>query len=147
MTSQWLIRNKLGDGRRVGTLTLYWEVEGDPISDDLTPDEIGSLELFRRWRQRYSDDVQKISWFVQGAQTHEFAPFQGEQDWLTHYYWPVNADTGERANFLQLPVVDKLWRPGRADKGGFIQEALGWKPSPFQASADFAVLSRAAGLP
>jgi len=31
-----------------------------------------------------------------------------------------------------LPVQDKLWRPGQAGKGGFIQEATGWKPAILQ---------------
>jgi hypothetical protein len=35
-------------------------------------------------------------------------------------------------NWFMLPVVDKLWNSERFDKGGFIQEATGWKPSILQ---------------
>ena len=44
----------------------------------------------------------------------------------------ANSVTGEELNWLTLPVVDKLWNRKRADKGGFIQEATGWKPAIFQ---------------
>ena len=39
---------------------------------------------------------------------------------------------GERLNWLLLPVEDKLWNAKQANKGGFIQEATGWKPSILQ---------------
>jgi len=45
---------------------------------------------------------------------------------------PVNAKTGEPLNWFALPVVDKRWNTRRADKGGFIQEHTGWKPSVLQ---------------
>lgn len=51
-----------------------------------------------------------------------------DEDFLTVYAWPESA-AGERVNFNRLPVRDKLWQ-GQADKGGFIQEATGWKPAP-----------------
>ena len=47
-------------------------------------------------------------------------------------YWPVDAETGDELDWLALPVVDKLWNSKRGDKGGFIQEATGWKPSILQ---------------
>lgn len=37
------------------------------------------------------------------------------------------AKTDNPLNWLGLPVVDKLWRSRRANEGGFIQEATGWK--------------------
>ena len=71
-----------------------------------------------------------------GTELIEFAPFDplrpDRKDFLTYFTSPVSATSGEPLNWLRLPVVDKLWRPGRGDKGGFIQEATGWKPSPLQ---------------
>jgi hypothetical protein len=64
------------------------------------------------------------------------SPHSGEEvereDFLTFYDWPIDMVTGERLNWLTLPVVDKLWRDKRMDKGGFIQEATNWKPSILQ---------------
>jgi len=31
-----------------------------------------------------------------------------------------------------LPIADMSWNDERADKGGFIQEATGWKPAILQ---------------
>ena len=53
-------------------------------------------------------------------------------NFLTYYTWPISSLTGEPLNWLTLPVVDKLWNDGRADKGGFIQEATRWKPAVLQ---------------
>ncbi|NER28870.1 MAG: hypothetical protein F6J89_14840 [Symploca sp. SIO1C4] len=53
-------------------------------------------------------------------------------DFLNYFTSPVHFKTGEPLNWLSLPVVDKLWNNQRADKGGFIQEATGWKPSILQ---------------
>ena len=41
-------------------------------------------------------------------------------------------EAGRQLNWLTLPVADKLWRPGRPDKGGFIHEMTGRKPAPLQ---------------
>jgi hypothetical protein len=30
-------------------LSLYWEINGDPITDDYTPDEISAEELWNIW--------------------------------------------------------------------------------------------------
>ncbi|KPJ51083.1 MAG: hypothetical protein AMJ38_01040 [Dehalococcoidia bacterium DG_22] len=140
------------ENRRVGfgctaTLVAYWEVYLDPISDDFTPDEISAAQLLSRWangvREKYPDELIPISWFVrvdgENVKTFEYMPFQFEhfplpdhEDFLTLFTWPVNVKTGRPLNWMELPVADKLWRPGRSDKGGFIQEATGWKPSMLQ---------------
>jgi len=70
-----------------------------------------------------------------------------KSNFLTHYSWPTNAETGEALRFTELPVVDKLWRPGRSDKGGFIQEVTGWKPSALQPVVHMPSVAAAAGLP
>ncbi|MFJ5547010.1 hypothetical protein [Streptomyces sp. NPDC093225] len=65
---------------------------------------------------------------------------------LSYYTHPVNAETGEPLNWLRLPVLDLSWNSRRANKGGFIQEATGWKPSPLQPTVDVRQLGAAAGL-
>jgi hypothetical protein len=71
--------------------------------------------------------------------TFEGMPFQYEhiprfktENFLTFFTWPVNTATNEPLNWLTLPVKDKLWTPKNADKGGFIQQATGWKPAILQ---------------
>lgn len=68
------------------------------------------------------------------------------EDFLTHYTHPVNAETGERLNWLRLPVLDLGWNENCARKGGFIQEATGWKPSALQPTMDVPLVGAAAGL-
>jgi len=124
-----------------------WEVKLDPISDSFDPEEIDADSLLRRWAKRvgpeHPDGLVPIYWFVDspGHSKFERMPFQAHHqlptgevipDFLSCYTWPENPNTGERLNWLSLPVEDKLWRKGRADKGGFIQEATGWKPSLLQ---------------
>ncbi|WP_328835303.1 hypothetical protein [Streptomyces europaeiscabiei] len=58
----------------------------------------------------------------------------------------MNADSGEVVNWLRLPVLDRGWNDTAAHKGGFIQEATGWKPSPLQATMDMVQIGYAAGL-
>ena len=65
------------------------------------------------------------------------------KDFLSFFTWPEDAETGKPLNWLELPVVDKLWRPNRADKGGFIQEATSWKPSILQPYVYLSSLERA----
>ena len=143
-----------------GHLALYWEVEGDSISDAYSPEEITAEELWCVWASGLKRPGKvRIHWFVCSPDTgvFELAPFSyrhyykrfGEllkDDFLAFFTWPVNKKTGKQLNWLRLPVVDKLWKPGRADKGGFIYEATGWKPSPLQPFVDAVALARAARL-
>lgn len=141
-----------------GLLEAYWEVTLDPISDDYTPQEIGARELFHKWeklvREKSPGGLIRISWFVQCKEQGKFnlMPFQfnhfpeyahTHEDFLTFFTWPVNSVTGERLNWLTLPVVDKLWNPKRADKGGFIQQATAWKPAILQPYVYLPALSSA----
>jgi hypothetical protein len=149
--TQWTWQNLESGHDFTDELVLYWEANGDPISDDYGPDDASAGQLFGEWqrwlesRDGWSEKWQKpyvdISWSVttpQHAGTFELAPhqaldwLQGHEDFLSFFTLPEHVDTGERLNWLRLPVLDKLWREGRADKGGFIQEATGWKPSPLQ---------------
>jgi len=139
-----------------GMLVAYWEVYLDPISDDYTPQEINARELFHKWEKRvsekYPNGLIPIYWFVECKKHGIFdgIPFQFEhiagsfrEDFLTFFTWPVNPETGEPLNWLTLPVVDKLWNPRRANKGGFIQQATGWKPAILQPYVYLPALSRA----
>ncbi len=157
---RWRYRRRRGGTEVVSALELWWELDFDAITDDYTPEEIGAVELWHTWvsqiRDRSSYDSQlgvpwvPIWWFVQDAEARLFerAPFArpSHEDFLSHFTGPVAADSGEAINWLRLPVVDRLWRPGRADKGGFIQEASGWKPHALQRAVEL-TLFEAAGLP
>jgi hypothetical protein len=128
-------------------LSWLWEVNGTPMSDEFTPDEVDAVELLRLWiercypdpgaEQRHGPGMVLISWFIAGAdKTIEIAPFQardhGMGDFLTAFTWPVHTGTGQPVNWLSLPVADGQWNSHRADKGGFLHQATGWKPAPLQ---------------
>jgi hypothetical protein len=97
-----------------------------------------------RWAQKvrldYADELIPIYWFVESPDQGKFErmPFQRHpvggalEDFLSFYSWPVNTQSGEYLNWLTLPVVDKAWNITRADMGGFLQEATGWKPAILQ---------------
>jgi hypothetical protein len=100
------------------------------------------------WRRQYPDDSAAIHWSVVGEHIgSEFAPFVeraiSNENFLTFYTWPVD-EAGNRLRWFDLPVLDKLWREGDTETGGFIQEFTGWKPSPFQQQMDVALIERIA---
>jgi hypothetical protein len=127
-----------------GRLVAFWEVAFDPISDDYTSDEIDAVALFRRWaglvRKQFPEQLIPIDWYIDGPDNAKFesAPFQyprpdsSKHNFLTYYHWAEDPATGERLNWFLVPVKDKGWRTNYATKGGFIQEATGWKPSILQ---------------
>lgn len=152
----WKFSNLRVGGERQGVIEACWEVSLDPISDDYTPREIDARELFNKWEKRvrkeYDNGLIPIHWFVRSEELllFEGMPFQFrhiassfDEDFLTFFTWPVNPETDEPLNWLTLPVVDKLWNPGRADKGGFIQQATGWKPAVLQPYVYLAALASA----
>jgi hypothetical protein len=155
----WRFRTKKGGYEWECPLEAYWEVDGDPMSDEYTREEITAEELLHRWADRYGSDSPNqlipISWFVWSPEHNgfgpEYMPFQFHhgvpitEDFLTFFTWPVHTRTGEPLNWLTLPVVDKLWRRGQCDKGGFIQEATGWKPAILQPFVYLPSLLEAAG--
>jgi hypothetical protein len=121
-------------------LFASWEVDLSAISDNYTPDEITAEELFFIWAEKaikhYPDGLIPIYWSVRGFPKgiSEAMPFQYLEgsDFLTYFSYPIRVDTGKPLNFADLPIIDKYWNTSKADKGGFIQEFLKWKPSPFQ---------------
>jgi hypothetical protein len=152
----WKVRSLTSNYEWEGVLVAYWEVSLDPISDDYTPKEIDVRELFHKWerqvRKNHRNGLVPIHWFVECREEGKFnyMPFQfnhfsnySHEDFLTFFTWPVNPETGERLNWLTLPVADKLWNSRRADKGGFIQQATGWKPAILQPYVYLPALSSA----
>lgn len=132
----------------VGTLKVYWELDDSSISDDYTPDEISPKKLFNKWvslvREKYPNDLIHIMWFVEvkgnRGSGFEFMPFQyippnlkhKPTNYLDHWSHPIDCETDKPLNWLSLPVPDRLWNSKSYDKGGFIQQATGWKPSILQ---------------
>ncbi|WP_419817396.1 hypothetical protein [Glaciibacter flavus] len=117
------------------------------MSDEYDSDDASARELWRFWRERYPTDEQAearwgagavhITWYING-EVFEGAPHTinvndyEPETFLDHFTLPIDDETGEPIERTRLPVDDKLWRDGRNDKGGFIQDATGWKPSPLQ---------------
>ncbi|MGW1468457.1 hypothetical protein ACWCPT_29445 [Streptomyces sp. NPDC002308] len=156
-------------------LALYAEPDGSSLSDGYLPDEITAEALWRLWTDQAADQHHKdhpeqfhpgevpIHWSVTlpGIKgVFEAAPHRParlttsglldadfeREDFLTHYSHPVHAETGERVNWLRLPVIDLGWNASATHKGGFIQQATGWKPSALQPTMDVRQIGAAAGL-
>lgn len=167
-TARWTFASKRSGYERTVQLALFWEPDGSAMSDDYAPDGADAQELWRMWVDRYGDKYHQdradlyapwhvpVYWYVTsvgGGGTFEAAPHQAlppdyapSGDFLADFTHPVHAATGEPVNWLRLPVLDRGWNAKQADKGGFIQEATGWKPSPLQPVMDVRQVARAAGV-
>jgi hypothetical protein len=162
----WLFQNLRHQGEEMrADLELYWEVMGDPISDEYTHDEKSARDLWHLWLDRYGRGEHDarlgpgwvpILWFVQETGNdlgfleyapHAYAEEPPDRDFLTYFTWPRNDQTGQDLRWPALPVCDKFWNEERADKGGFFQEATGWKPGAYQPFVHVPSLARAARLP
>jgi len=140
-------------------LGAYWELVLDPISDDFSPETMSASDLMRLWTGRirgkaYPDGLIPIYWYVDSPDSdvfesmpfqHEHYPGQTREDFLTFFTWPTNVETNERLDWLRLPVIDKSWNPQRVDRGGFIQEATGWRPAILQPYVYLDSLTKARG--
>jgi hypothetical protein len=161
--TQWRFRYRKDQSIEHTTeLVLYAEPDACWITDDYLVSEITPRELWDKWiaLDIYQDPARTqvhISWYVTTPDftgTFEGAPFQqrdvlgGElaEHFLKHFTWPEHVETGERVNWLRLPVADRGWNEQHGHKGGFIQELLGWKPSPLQPLMNVPLLAMAAGL-
>lgn len=146
LENRWRVRSRRDNFVWEGSLVAVWEVEGDPISDNYTVDEIAAAELLSRWAagltKKHPNGLIPIHWFISSKDAAKFEgmPFQYDhfsgryaaEDFLTFFEWPEHVTTGEPINWLTVPVIDKLWNSRVANKGGFIQEVTGWKPSVLQ---------------
>lgn len=156
-TRAWQFQSLSSGFERTIPLELRYELDYSAMSDDYLPEEIGATELLSKWVRRvektYPDRWIPIYWAVQGRDPgdglFETAPFQSwfdeDRGFLEHFSWPRDAETGERLEWLRLPVTDLAWTDGQADKGGFIQEALGWRPAALQDRVHLDLLTKTTG--
>jgi hypothetical protein len=172
--TQWVFQPRGTSYTKTVELVLLPEVDGSAISDEYTADEISAHDLWNLWVNRYADYQHKndptnydpgevrIHWSVAtppgGDGVFELAPhsydtratrtskYMPRDNFNTIYTLPVHAVTGEPLNWMRLPVVERGWNAARGDKGGFIQEVTGWKPSPLQPTMDVRQIGAAAGL-
>lgn len=151
----------------------YSTITDDYTPDEISAHELWRIwvdkvagKAHERWPDLYRPGEVTIMWTLTApapGNVHEAAPHTRPlppdpdlvrmfgrayepEDFLTHFRVPTNADTGERINWLRLPVLDCGWNATVGDSGGFIQEVTGWKPSPLQPTMDVVQLGRAAGL-
>lgn len=167
LDTQWTFQTKQWGQARTTNLVLVYEFDGSSTSDNYTPDEITAYQLWSEWVSTYRDHYHRdypnhyrpgeihIFWYVttlNECDVFEAAPcqvlppdpvFQQSEDFLTHFTWPYIAETGERLNWLRLPVLDRRWTSEWGDKGGFIQQVTGWKPAALQPRADLNQLIQA----
>lgn len=161
--NRWTFTAKDGGHTQTQELALTYLPGGTEFTDDYLPDEVTSEALWRMWttkiaglyHEKHPDQFHPgevpIYWTVIHAHKngiYETAPHIPDhpQNFLTYYTHPVHAVTGERLNWLRLPVEDRWWNATDAHRGGFVQQATGWKPSALQPTMNFRQLDAAAGL-
>src|SRR4051794_40973902 len=116
---RWRVKERQYGQEWDGPLVAYWEVSEERISDNYTPSDIDAEELLGLWVARaeelFPNGLVPISWFAACDEQRKFEamPFQfshydglTEDDFLTYYRWPVHPETGERLNWMSLPVKD-----------------------------------------
>ncbi|WP_228454089.1 hypothetical protein [Streptomyces alkaliphilus] len=171
--TRWTFQSRSSNFTQTEELVLLWIPANGQITDNYTRDEIAAQELWQLWakdantyHERYPDHFRAgeipIIWSVTKPSLDgifELAPhtlalrslmpeFAGDphEDFLSFYTHPVQDGTGEPVNWLRLPVVDRSWNAKASQKGGFVQEASGWKPSALQPTMNVVEIARAAGL-
>lgn len=135
--------NRQSGNRRTEPLCLDYEVNCSSMSDDWIVDEIDAFDLFDMWFDRYYDKFSgqaPIYWFVAGPSVFESAIPQFGPAWDSYYYPPIEASTGRRVPLCALPVRREHWCEKASDKGGFIEEATRWRPTPFTTSVSMDML-------
>lgn len=146
----WRFRSIRSGYERTVRLHLHPELHLSPCVGDVD-DASGEEQLDHYVRYLANDgyealDAIPIYWSVASLDggIGEHAPFAAdrfhgtryrlEEDFLTWLTWPVNAATGERLDWFQLPVID--------DRFPEFAKALGWVPSPLQPTAPLASILR-----
>ncbi len=160
--NNWTFRNRRSGHENVGPCQLVWEIHGDPLTDGFTPHEVDAVDLLKMWvRKYYPHDVGErlygpgmvgISWFLDAAGQFEAPDVEAHvwevdgESFAQFFTTPRNVATDEVINWNRVPVKDKLWDSDHDDKGGFFQQATGWKPSAFQPAVYLPGVLKAAGL-
>jgi hypothetical protein len=167
----WLFNSTMNDYPSAFELVLRWEPDCERLFMDHLPTERDATSLWHEWADYVADQLHDghpgryqpgdvhITWTIttssgngiaEYAPHYRLSPFQESlgrhEDFLTHFTHPIHASTGERVNWLRLPVLDRHWNTEQASGHGFIQDALGWKPGPLQPVMNVRQLALAAGL-
>lgn len=146
----WSFESRRSGYERTVALSLGYEVNGTPISDDYDSNDPAEY-VYARWRATLEQDYVSIYWYVRSAAggIFEAAPFQSEVSWgsfLHHYTWPRSASDGRLLNWNRLPVDDGIWTKANTNKGGFFQQVTGYKPTFAQDRLDIVAVEAAAGI-
>lgn len=171
--TRWAFQSRESGYNHTEELVLLPMPANGEITDEYSRDEISAQELWQLWakdansyHERYPDHFRPgeipIIWSVTKPSLDgifELAPHtldprslmpefkdDPQHDFLTWYTHPVQQETREAVNWLRLPVVDRAWNTAAGDKGGFVQEVTGWKPSALQPTMNVVEIGRAAGL-
>ena len=132
---KWRFRFHGNGFEKVTPLWLYPELDCSSCVDDVE-DQTGAEQLAyyvdvvqRRHPRWWEADAAAIFWSIRGEGIFETAPNDedGHKNFLTSFTPPVDAETGEPLNWWRLPVRNMRFPAFAA--------ALGWLPSPFQATA------------
>lgn len=134
-TGRWRFSSRRSGYERQIDLQLYPELDCSAMVDEVHDlDGAGQFKEYvryieNRYPQWLAEDAVPIVWSVTSGWegVFEAAPFTREVPWgdfLTHFTWPVDAKTGERLDWFQLPVVN--------DRFPKFASALAWTPSPLQ---------------
>ncbi|MDX5526169.1 hypothetical protein PV677_36480 [Streptomyces sp. DE06-01C] len=171
--NRWTFQARGTSYTQTAELALLPEIDGSSITDEYVPADITALELWAMWVGKYADYQHeqhpddydpgevRINWTVTtlkvggvfelapysyDTRATRTSPYMPRENFGTVYTPPVHVVTGEPLNWLRLPVLDRGWNETVANKGGFIQELTGWKPSPLQPTVDVRQIGAAAGL-
>lgn len=121
-----------------GAVRIYWYIEGHSVFEAAPYRDLRIAQQSHRRRHGSEGMTQILEW-------------EAESEFLHHYTWPTRPGTRQRLQWTALPIVDKVWRNDHlpelhTHKGGFIQEATGWKPSALQPFVNIDQLAKLAGL-
>lgn len=113
----WSFRTRSGYSRTT-YLCYFWELDGDPMTDDYTVDEISAGELWKAWTGRYAHDKRAemlwgpdaaaIHWFVQGDGVFEYAPFR-DITYMTTSTGPDDFAAGSESERARNFLNDFTW--------------------------------------
>ena len=169
----WEWRSRSTGVVRRAPLYLHWKADGDEVSESCNPEEMDGPAVWRLWIDTLVANNRletiagpgwvRLYWYVRGLRVGTFPTVPPDvagglfacterslmathQAFLDYFTWPVHLVNRTPVNWLRLPVPDKYWNADRMSRGGFIQEATGWKPAPLQPFIHIPTMARCAGL-